>query len=417
MAYTKQTWSDDPAASTPLSATRLSHMEKGIADAHTIASRSKVLYLDSYPGASDDDKLTAAIAAQKAAPGMPPILLGARKHSFNVPRPLYSGLKLVGHTSSGTKNLELAGSKYVTSWVQLGSGISSGTSSWWNSPGGAVYDVYMADFGVQGHAGSSVHQFVDFPTTATMYACQFHSLSFNFMRSVFGRKDRVCAFTQVILTGHWTANNLWDTQFTIGGSDNQLWVGGQINIGPSQSPVQRGTLSDNDYQMIFSSLSNTNVGYIYLSALNGWRGIKIAGRSGNGLQFYGGVYEGYKGSGSTSSGATLAGPGTLIRIEGGSGSFFGPNIGQGMASPESSEGGLVHMTGGEWNFYGPTFYRGGSAEASPCIFHSGGRLYVSGATRRQSETWSKRPRYRTTAAGPSAGPASFYCPDMSMVTG
>lgn len=371
------------------------------------------IYLDSFSG-TDDARLTSAIAAQQAAAGMPPIVLGARNHSFNQTRTLYSGLKLVGPAASGPKNLELASSNYVPARVTLGAAVSSGTASWWVSPGADCYDIFMADFAVAGNSGSSVHQFLDFPTTNTLYACEFRSLSFNFMRSVFGRKDRVCAFTQVVLSGHWTVNNLWDTQFTLGGSDNSLWMGGYVNMGPSSSAAQTGTYADNDYEIILSSLSNTNVGYVYCTALNGWRGLRITGSSGNGLNFYGGVYEGYKGN--TTSLTAGPAPGSVIRIEGGAGAFFGPNVGQAMNNPDAAEGGYIHMTGGEWAIYSPTFYRGLLAETVPCIYHAGGRLLVEGATRRQNETWTTRPRFTTTATGPNATQTSFFCPDQSMVT-
>lgn len=410
MVYTKQTWATGTAGGTPLSAARLNFIEQGISDAHVLTGG---ILLDSFAG-TDDAKLTSAIAAQKAAAGMPPIVLGARNHRFNQTRPLYSGLKLVGSRPSGPKNLELSSSNYVPSRVTLGSALSSGAASWWVSPGSNIYDVFMADFAVSGNAGSSVHQFIDYPiSSGTLYACEFRSLSFNFMRSVFGRKDRPCALTQVVFSGHWTANNLWDTQFTLGGSDNLFWMGGMINIGPSSSPVQTGRYADNDYEIICSSLSNTNIGYIYMTALNGWRGLKITGSSGNGLFFYGGVYEGYKSTGTVLSGPA---PGSVIRIEGGSGAFYGPSIGQGMNNPDAGEGGLVHMTGGEWSFNSATFYRGSMAETVPCIYHRGGRLLVSGATRRQNESWAARPRYSSTAAGRNATQTSFYCPDESVVS-
>lgn len=370
--------------------------------------------LDSFSGSTDDDKLTAAITWQQATAGMPAIRLAARSHTFNQTRPLYSGLKLVG-TVAGPKNLEQSSGAFVPTSITLGSSISSGASSWWVTPGGNLFDIYMADFAVQGSQGSSVHQFIDV-TTGSLYACQFHALSFNFMRGVFGRKDRKCLMTQVIFSGHWTANNLWDTQFNIGGSDCQLWVGGYINMGPSSSPVQLGTYADGDYQIIFDSLGKTNVGYIYISALNGWRGLKISGNSGPGLQFFGGVYEGYKATGTTSGGATLAAPGTVIRIEGGNGTFYSPAIGQGMADPDVAEGGLVHMTAGEWTFVSPSFHKGAMAETTPCIYQTGGRLLVTGASRQQSETWTSRPGYSTTAGGPNSTSTSFYCPDMSMVS-
>lgn len=410
MVYIPQNWATGPTGGTPLSADRLNAMEQGIAQAHHLSGG---LLLDSFPG-DDDAKLTAAIAAQKSIEGMPAIILSARNHRFNQTRTLYSGLKLVGSRPSGPKNLEISSSRLVPSRVTLGPGVSSGASSWWVGTGD-VFDVFMADFGVSGNSGSSVHQFLDFPFTAgTLYSCEFRSLSFDFMRAVFGRKDRPCAITAVTFSGHWTANNLWDTQFTLGGSDSQLWVGGQINIGPSAHPAQTGTLADNDYQIIFSSLSKTNVGYLYITALNGWRGLKITGNSGFGLFFYGGTFEGYKPTGSLAAGPA---PGTVIRIEGGSGAFYGPGIGQGMNAPDSSERGLVHMTGGEWSFIGASFFRGSMPETVPCIYQSGGRLLVMGATRPQNESWSNRPRYVTTASGRTSTQTSFYCVDGSMVKG
>lgn len=369
------------------------------------------IFIDQMAGSTDDDKLTAAITLQKATTGMPPIVLGARNHSFNQTRQLYSGLKLIGQ-STGPKNTE-QDPDFVTSRITLGGGVSSGASSWWVTPGGNIFDVYMADFAVNGSAGASVHQFIDV-TSGSLYACEFHSLAFNFMRGVFGRKDRKCLMTQVVFSGHWTANNLWDTQFHIGGSDCQLWMGGYINMGPSSSPAQFGSYADNDYQVIFDSLGKTNIGYLYISALNGWRGLKITGNSGPGLQIYGGVFEGYKATGTTSGGASLAAPGTVIRIEGGNGTFYSPAIGQGMADPESAEGGLVHITGGEWTFNSPSFFRGAMSETTPCIYQTSGRVLVMGASRQQSESWSGRPRYTTSASGPNATSSSFYCPDQSM---
>lgn len=366
------------------------------------------IFLDDMAGATDDDKLTAAITAQQATAGMPPIVLGARNHSFNVTRTLYSGLKLIGQ-SSGPKNLE-QDPDFVTSRITLGAALSSGTASWWVTPGGNLFDIYMADFAVQGSAGSSKHQFIDV-TTGSLYACEFHSLAFNFMRSVFGRKDRKCLVTQVVFSGHWTANNLWDTQFMLGGADCQLWVGGYINIGPSSSPLQTGTYADNDYQMLFDSLSKTDIGYIFTSSLNGWRGIKVTGSAGHGLRFFGGTYEGYK-----PSNDNLAAPGTVIRLEGGSGAFFGPSIGQAMQNPDAAEGGPVHVSGGEWAFYSPNFYRSPMAETEPCIYHTGGRLLVQGATRHEGEAWTNRPRYYTSSSGPNSTETSFYCPDMSMIS-
>jgi hypothetical protein len=372
-------------------------------------------YLDSprYTG-TDDARLTSAIADQQASGGtnMPPIILPNRPLSFTTPRTLYSGLKVIGAFRSGQKNPELASGNYVGPEITLGGTITSGTASWWNGTG-SIYDVFMSDFAVQGSSGASTHQFLDHPVSGgTLYACEFRSLSFNFMRAVFGRKDRQAGFTQVNLTGVWTMNNLWDSQLTVGGSDNSLWMGGYVNIGPSASSAQTGTYAGNSYQMNFQSMTNTNVGYIYCSALNGWRGIRVTGTS-SVMSFYGGVYEGYK---PTRVNGLLSGPapGTVIRIDDGACMFYGTHIGQGMDNPDVAEDGLVQINGGEVTMIGCNFYGQNMATAN-AIDHNGGRLSVLGSTKRlnESATWSNRPKVSTTATAGS-GTYTYYCPDSSM---
>lgn len=53
MAYTKQTWVDLPSKTTPINATRLNHMENGIASANTTATTSTAGLMS----ASDKTKL------------------------------------------------------------------------------------------------------------------------------------------------------------------------------------------------------------------------------------------------------------------------------------------------------------------------------------------------------------------------
>lgn len=374
------------------------------------------IWMDSFTG-TDDQRINAALAEQNSNTGdnRPPVILPCRPMTWTTPKTLFSGMTIIGARNSGQKNPELASGTYMSApEITLGGSVSSGTSSLFNSPGSACYDIFMSDFAVQGSAGASTHQFLDFPTPATLYACEFRSLSFNFMRSVFGRKDRICAFTQVNLSGVWTMNNLWDTQMALGGSDNSLFMHGYVNIGPSGSAAQTGSYANSSYEILMSSLSNTDVGYIYASMLNGWRGLRVTGASSS-LNFFGGVYEGYK---STRQNGLLSGPapGTTVRLDNGSGNFYGTFIGQGMDNPDAAENGLVQVNGGEWNFFGPNFYGANMATAN-AIDHRGGRVLVMGATKRQNEagTWSNRPNYSTASSGPNATSKSFYNPDLSMV--
>lgn len=370
-------------------------------------------HLDSFDGATDDDKLTAAIAAQQAATArnMPPIVLPARPISFTSPRQLYSGLKIVPPWPTGQKNPELSSGNYGGVEITLGGSITNGLSSWWhNSAGGNVYDVYMSGFMVQGSQGAATHQFLDC-ATGTLYACEFNALSFNFMYGVLGNTSRKCLVTQVALTGSWTMNNAWNTQYHLGGSDSLIHMDSFNNIGVSQSAAQTGSLTT--YFAKFDSLE-AQVGKIYVSAMNGWRGILISG-SGTSIDMHGSIIEGYK---STRVNGLLAGPGpgSLVYITDGAVSMHGVKIGQGMDNPDATETGLVRVTGGEVSMSGCNFYGRNLGDAGVYgIQHTGGRLYVAGSTRRQNEGayWSGRPKVQTTATAGS-GAYTYYCPDQSM---
>lgn len=357
-------------------------------------------YLDSY-GGTDDQRLTAAIADQQASGGTynyAPIILPPRPITFNQTRTLYTGCNIVG--VSGARTPEIASGNYEGPEITLGSSISSGTSSWWNGTG-QVYGVTMRDFSVQGNQGGSIHQFMDLPATSgTLYLCKFTNLGFNFMRSVFGRKDRIMGFTGVILDGVWTMNNLWDMQMCVGGSDSQLWMGGWVNLGTSQSPSQTGTYADNDYAFNFGNLSKTSVGYIFNTALNGWRGVWVTGNNSS-LSFFGGTHEGFKPS---RVNGLLGGPapGTIMRVDAGSVGFHGVNFGQFMDNPNAAENGGVQINGGNVSMFGCHFY-GDNTDSVNSIQHTGGRLTVLGSDwmHRTGLTHAGRPKLQSTAPAPS----------------
>lgn len=323
-------------------------------------------YLDSYTG-SDDDKLDRAIADQKGSGGRSnyaPIILPSRTINPNKPRKTYSGLHVIGEYRSGQENPEIAGGQYVGPRIVLGNGIGSADQSWWSSPGGPMYDIFMADFSVQGNSGHAQHQFMDV-VTGTLYACEFSSLSFNMMKGVFGTRDRKCLVTQVIFSGTWTVNNLWDTQFCLGGSDSMLWQSGYCNIGPSNSPAQKG--AEGRYMIWLDSLGKSSMGYVYASALNGWRGIRIGGNNATKVSVFGSTFEGYK-----PSGENLVAPGSVVRVDNGTVVLNGVSIGQGMQHPGGDRA-LVDVRGGTVTLAGCDFYGSGQSVAL-----SGGHLSAIG---------------------------------------
>lgn len=404
-------------ASLPAAGTGWTAWGQGI-DATVRAMAAEGFRLDEYTG-TDDEKLTAAIADQQGATdrNMPAIVLPSRPMSFTTPRQLYSGIKLVGASEySGQKNPDISSGSRSGPECSLGGSISSGTSSWWRSPGSDVNDVLMANFQVQGSQGSSLHQFLDYAGGGSMYPASFHSLSFNFMRGVFGRTDRKALMTQVTMTGDWTINNCWDTPIFVGGSDFNI-APSMMNIGVSQSAAQTGDV--NRYFLKLDTAEVTLGGKIYISAMNGWRGVLISGNSS--VDWYGGVVEGYK---PTRINGLLAGPGpgSLFKITGGSVNLFGTKIGQGMDNPDASEDALMIISGNtageastEVGLHGVQFY-GQNLGTVNAIKHTGGRLYAA-VTRRTAETgvWSGRPVIATSATA-GEGPYTFSCPDQSLTT-
>lgn len=364
------------------------------------------IYLDLMSGANDDEKLDAAIALQQSIAGMPPIILPPRTINVNKTRSLYSGVKLVGNggVPSGQKNPELSGGNLGGTRVVLGSAISSGTSSWWVNTGGSqVYDAYFGHFMIQGDAGTSKHQAFDC-ASGTMYACCFDSLSGNFLKGMFGTSGRKFLVTQVSFPGNWTLNNCWDTPIFLGGSD-VLVNPDMMNIGVSASASQTGSLGR--YFIILDSLEADLTGKVYVSTMNGWRGLLISGNSN--INMIGGIYEGFKPTGTTLSGP---GPGSQVKITGGAVNLYGTKIGQGMDNPDSTEKGLLDISGGEVNLWGVEFY-GNNLDTVNAITHTGGRLYAAGITKRTNSTWTNRPKVATTATV-GTGTYTFCCPDQSV---
>lgn len=332
--------------------------------------------LSTFSGANDDAKLTDAITYQQAQTYMPAIrFLENRMYGpFTTTRSLYSGAKLVG-APSGPRNFELSSGKFVPNHLQVNCG--TGASSWWVGSGGDRYDVYFS--GLTMTSTNANTQFLA-QETNTMYACEFNNLTFYGFKHVFGRPAAKCLMTQIFFTGHWTTMAIQDTQYTMGGSDNSLWVGGYNNMQASN------TVAGADRYMIdFSTMSKTSVGYIYATAENNWRAIKVTGNT-QSLNFFGTIFEGRN--------AATPCVGTVLRIEGGNVNVFGPWLAYAMSAPDAGENGVIQVTGGDVLIDGPMYERAtGVPETVPLLYQSGGRVEIRSA--KGAGSWSGRPRVTT----------------------
>lgn len=326
-----------------------------------VTAQPGVVQLDSFAGATDDDKLTAALSYAQKQVFFPAIQFPNRDVVLNkCGRTPFSGMKLIGPGApGGPKNLELSNGNYSNSKVRLNCGTNT---SAWMSATKSLYDIYIGNLAFY---GASTSQFWHQPlSSGTLYACQFDALTFFGFKHIFGNPTAKAAFTQVYFTGHWQVIGPSDTQFTIGGSDNSFWTGGYLNIGGN--PQLAGA---NRYLMSFDSIGKTDVGKVYITAMNGWKGIKISGSSSFGkLNFFGGEFEGQNDGDPCH--------GTLIRVEGGGVAFFGIWTAYAMRSPDSASHGVIEVTGGNVFIERPTYSRGSTSNTVPFVYVSGGKVEV-----------------------------------------
>lgn len=355
MPYTKTAWVNDAAPN--ISATNLNKMEQGIADATALAEANSqggapgIVSVDSFAGASDAAKMTAALSYAAAQTNVPWLRLPARtfntgSSTFNV----FTGMKILGAGEAfGPKNLEISSGKPVIGKWQTSCG--NGASSLLQATT-TVYDWIVS--GVAFHGGSNSQIF---RSTSNSYACAFNNLTFYGCKHAFGSTAEKFLMTQVIFDGHWTCLAFTDTQFHLGGSDNDLRF--YININGPSSLAGAGKP-----MIILASFSKSNIGYLYMTCENDWTGVRITGGQSNLTVFFGGTFEG--------RGATNLATRPVIDVQGGVAIFKSPHIGY-VSGSSGTVNGAVHQSGGVLILDAPFYHRGTDTSAAfPLLYQTGG---------------------------------------------
>lgn len=251
--------------STALMATAAGLASAGTA---TAAPTPGDILLDSFTG-TDDQKLTLAIAAQKASNPRRAIRLAARNHTFTLKRTTYNGMRILG-PNNGWQNPEIAGTVGALPQCNVTLNCGTGSSSWLVGTS-TTYNVEVSGICFKSSNGKT--QFYHHPYTAgTAYAGHFESLTFYGFKHVLGMPGNAMAMTLCSLSGVWTCVGVCGTQFTLRGSDNYLWVDGAINYG------WRGA-NAGQYLVRFENCSKTVVANMYLTARGGSRAILVEGNA------------------------------------------------------------------------------------------------------------------------------------------
>jgi len=391
MAYTKQGPFNNGGAPS-LSAARLTAMDQGISDAHdALSSLGRGVALDSFPGSTDDAKLTAAMSSEAAQTYPRPILLGPRAYTFNQARTLYDGFALIGMEGMSNAELSSAGTSKTRVTTSVG-------STWLSANGGARSGSQQWDVTIRNIAftGSSSTQWLG--GSAVIWCMNLKDLSFTGYKSILGSQATKLLLNLCLFDGWLSFNNSYNGAIHIGGSDNNLFMG-MTNIDSGTAYVSAGG-SNGQYHLWLDGLEKTQIGPIYLTAEGGWNGIRVSGTAYNTTSsnlggpnwIHGAKVEG------RNSGAPCNG--SLIRVEGGSLVLTDSWLGYAMASPSTpghspQDAGVVHQTAGNVALRGCTYDRaGGVAETVPLLYQAGGvatlkDTYVGA----KGGTWSGLPRY------------------------
>ncbi|KRF25807.1 hypothetical protein [Phycicoccus sp. Soil803] len=352
------------------------------ASAATASGEDDIL-LDSFSG-TDDQKLTAALDVARNSSPRRPIRLSPRSHTFSQTRTTFSGLRILG-PNVGWQNPEIANTAGALPQCNVTLNCGNGASSWLVGTQ-TTYNVMVA--GITFKSSNAVTQFYHHPYSAgTSYATTLDTLSFYGFKHVLGTPADPFSMTLVTTRGSWTCVAVQDTQFSLRGSDNFLWVAGDMNYGWQGANAGR-------YLMRFSNLSKTAVRHLYLTARGGSRAILVEGPDSQqgGLDFSDCVVEGQN-AGDPAMGA-------LIVVKGGGVSFTNTKLNFGMARPsdftDQRDTGLVMVQGGTALLTNTWTNRASATpESVPVVSVSGGTAYVN-LVMGMGGNWTGKPRVSRT---------------------
>jgi hypothetical protein len=348
-----------------------------------------VVPLDSFAGANDDAKLTAALSATAADTYPRTILLTNRNHTFTTPnRVAFTGMRIQGPAGYG--NPEQNSGQKAPGQVTL-----SMTGPWFiNTSGADLFSVSLKNLSFRGGSGATV---IGQSGTTSWYCLAMSNIYASGLRSVVGTQAAKALLTAASFTGDWECSGFYSGAFHMGGSDNTFWPDGML-IDSSQAFATAGS-ANGQYHIWLDFLEKSYIGPIYMTAEGAWNGIRVNGNAASGpVTIHGARIEGRN--------AAAPCNGSLIRVDSGHLVVRDSWISYAMASPATpghspADAGVIHHAGGTLMVDGCTYERAnGVAETVPFVYStSSNDLIVKSIMRGLGSSWTGRPR--VTGTNPS----------------
>lgn len=240
-----------------------------VSNVNDLASRNAVQEavhgapLDSFPGSSDDAKLTNAMAYAAAQTRPPAIVLGLRSHSFSGPRDWYNGFRLLGSVGFGAR--EFASTGPETTVICNGVGDFP---SLFKIPSGGVKNIWIS--GIQFRAASgSIHfhePVTDLGSGPILNDGTFENLSWVGFASIMQARHLRVRIDKVYI------NEGTDTQFKLAGSDNYYFQSGGF--------CSSTKLAASKFYFWFTHMSRSDFGPLYITPEKA-TGVRIDGGYGD----------------------------------------------------------------------------------------------------------------------------------------
>lgn len=348
--------------------------------------------LDSFTGATDDAKLTAAISYAAAQTYPPAIRWANRAYSHTTQRTVYQGLRFIGPFGGGISNAQLSDNAMVNK-VQLN------TNGTWLNVASDVFSCSIIGFAFIGTSNTTF-----MGGSGLFHGSLIRDVSFKSFKTVLGTQAQKLLMTTTLIDGWFQVQGTYNGGVHIGGSDNYVFMSGAL-FDATPAYASAGGVAG-QFHLWFDGLDNTHVGRIYVTAEGPWGGCKITGSDYNvnvpsnlaTLYIENPILEGRN--------ASTPCYGSVLRVEGGIVRVNGGYLGRGMSNPSAmghspQDAGGVHVTGGALLLNGTIFDRyTGQPETSPFVYNNGGTVRVRDIWKAsKGGVWTGKPRVQNVTAG------------------